>query len=71
MILQIDNLFAHSFFSFRDPTVSQKLFSETPQGQKQDRPAFRFSNKVFHEKEDRQLLLTVTKKPPISGKHSS
>jgi hypothetical protein len=39
------------------------------EGIRLDRPAFRLSNKVSHDKEDHQLLLTVTKKPPMSSKN--
>ncbi|CAF3597069.1 unnamed protein product [Rotaria sordida] len=53
----------------KDPTVSRTFFSRTQDGIRQDRPAFRLSNKVSHEKEDHELLLTVTKKPPIYSKN--
>jgi hypothetical protein len=43
--------------------VSRTFFART-----QDRPVFRISNKVSHEKEDLQLLQKITKKPPISSK---
>ncbi|CAF1046135.1 unnamed protein product [Rotaria sp. Silwood1] len=53
----------------KDPKVSRTFFSRTQDGIRQDRPAFRLSNKVSHEKEDHELLLTVTKKPPIYSKN--
>ncbi|UJR26960.1 hypothetical protein I4U23_008267 [Adineta vaga] len=55
----------------KDPTVSRTFFSRTQDGIRQDRPAFRYSNKVSHDKEDHDLLFTVTKKPPIGSKNSS
>ena len=58
------------FFIFkRNPQVSRQFFSRTSDGIREDRPAFRLSKKVSHEKEDHELLLTATKKPPISSKN--
>ncbi|CAF0863926.1 unnamed protein product [Adineta ricciae] len=55
----------------KDPTVSRTFFSRTQDGIRQDRPAFRYSNRVSHEKQDHDLLFTVTKKPPSGSKNSS
>jgi hypothetical protein len=44
--------------------VVRSYFSQT-----HDRPAFRAANKISHDKEDHELLLTVRKKPPISSKN--
>lgn len=49
--------------------MSQVFFSRTQEGIRQDRPAFSLSNKVSYDKEDRDLLSTVTKKPPIHSKY--
>ncbi|CAF4425439.1 unnamed protein product, partial [Adineta steineri] len=53
----------------KDPTVSRTYFSRTNDGIRQGRPAFRLSNKVSYAKDDNDVLLTVTKKPPISSKN--
>ncbi|CAF1404566.1 unnamed protein product, partial [Adineta steineri] len=44
------------------------FFARTHDGKRQDRPAFRTTNKVSHDKQDLQLFQTVTKKPPTSSK---
>lgn len=46
--------------------VSQSFFARTIL----DRPAFRMNQRVAYEKDDLQLLQTVTKKPPIRRKTS-
>jgi hypothetical protein len=48
--------------------VSRTFFARTQDGIRHDRPAFRLTNKISHEKHDLQLLQVVTKKPPISSK---
>ncbi|CAF4548030.1 unnamed protein product, partial [Rotaria sp. Silwood2] len=53
----------------KDPKVSRTFFSRTQDGIRQDRPAFRLINKVSHEQEDHDLLLTAAKKPPIYSKN--
>ena len=58
------------FISFcRDPTVSRSIFSRTQDGIRQDRPAFSLSNRISHDKDDHELLQTVTKKPPMSSRN--
>ncbi|CAF1419941.1 unnamed protein product [Adineta steineri] len=52
----------------KDPMVSRTFFARTHDGKRQDRPAFRTTNKVSHDKQDLQLFQTVTKKPPTSSK---
>ncbi|CAF3437143.1 unnamed protein product [Rotaria socialis] len=53
----------------KDPQVSRMFFSRTQDGIRKDRPAFKLTNRVSHEKGDHELLLTVTKKPPIYSKN--
>jgi hypothetical protein len=48
--------------------VSRTFFARTQEGKRQGRPAFRMTNKISHEKQDLQLLQTITKKPPMSSK---
>jgi hypothetical protein len=59
-----DFLWIRRLFSFqRDPMVSRTFFARL-----QDRPAFRTSRKISHEKDDLQLLQKMSKKPAISSK---
>jgi hypothetical protein len=44
--------------------VSRTFFART-----QDRPSFKISNKISHEKDDLQLVQKITKKPPINSKN--
>ncbi|CAF3453229.1 unnamed protein product [Rotaria socialis] len=55
-------------FLKKDPTVSRTFFARTQNGKRHDRPEFRVNKRISHEKEDLQLIRTVTKKPPISTK---
>ncbi|UJR22177.1 hypothetical protein I4U23_025241 [Adineta vaga] len=55
-------------FLKKDPMVSRTFFARTDDGKLQDRPAFRTTNRISHEKQDLQLLQTITRKPPLSSK---